>query len=367
MDTNQPSPVSFSCVSFSRHTHTHSHTQTHTPGGNDCERSRREKPTGRLPSAKQAAEKRAKRGCKTHLLLPPGHVCWLLGVKRIGDAPHDEDVKLQPEPLLPLLFLQPLLLFFAFAPQRRAGADGPGRRAATAALAPGVPASSREGSRGAVRGAAPAGHPQQVPPLFLEHLLGLFLAGGRVEHGARAERTFRRTQQKSTAAKLTRLKANQRLPFRTRRASTPDYFLRASQQCRRKRRAEFAKGVELGDSSGRVLSAAGPARRYFPGRPGGKLSSAQPRASARLRWETCGAHNKQHVERNANSASPLAVGAPATLRPARGRPSAGRSRRVCVLRLLTAFPLGRVVQGAKKVGRNGTTSSANEKILGVGR
>lgn len=115
-----------------------------------------------------------------HLLLPAGHVRGLLGVEGVRDAPRDEHVELQPEPLLPLLSLQALLLLPALAQHRRAGAGCPCR--------PGLPAPRVPGRlRQRARRAAARRH-QHVPPLLFQQLIGLLLAGGRVQHRARRAR-----------------------------------------------------------------------------------------------------------------------------------------------------------------------------------
>lgn len=117
-----------------------------------------------------------------HLLLPAGHVRGLLGVEGVRDAPRDEHVELQPEPLLPLLSLQALLLLPALAQHRRAGAGAgcPGR--------PGLPAPRVPGRRRQRARRAAARSHQHVPPLLFQQLIGLLLAGGRVQHRSRRAR-----------------------------------------------------------------------------------------------------------------------------------------------------------------------------------
>lgn len=100
----------------------------------------------------------------------------------MGDAPGDEDVELQPEPLLTLLSLQALLLLPALAQHRRAGA---GRPRPTGLPAPRLPGRRRQRAR---RATACRRQQQQVPPLLFQHLIGLLLAGGRVQHRARRAR-----------------------------------------------------------------------------------------------------------------------------------------------------------------------------------
>lgn len=66
---------------------------------------------GTRPSRVKPSNRCARSRAESHLLLPPGHVGGLLGIKRVGDAPQDEDVDLKFGPLLLLLLLLDSLPF----------------------------------------------------------------------------------------------------------------------------------------------------------------------------------------------------------------------------------------------------------------
>lgn len=117
----------------------------------------------------------------THLLLPPGHVSGLLGIKRVRDTSHHEDVELQADPPLMLLVQLPFGLLSSLAEHGGARAHGSGRAAAARAprsVPPPFPSRGRQHSLRA------AGRHQHIAALFFQPLVRLLFAGRRVQHGA---------------------------------------------------------------------------------------------------------------------------------------------------------------------------------------
>lgn len=139
----------------------------------------------RGPSAPRPGRGKSRRRAvppATHLLLPPGHVCGLLGVEGVRDASHHEDVELQADPPLLLLIQLPLGFVSPLADHR--GARAPGSVRATAARAPRrVPPPFP--SRGGQRSLRTAGRHRHLAALLLQPLVRLLFAGRRVQHGAR--------------------------------------------------------------------------------------------------------------------------------------------------------------------------------------
>lgn len=138
---------------------------------------------GALPARGRGESRRRAVLPATHLLLPPGHVCGLLGVEGVRDASHHEDVELQADPPLLLLVQLPLGLVSPLTDHR--GARAPGSDRATAARAPRrVPPPFP--SRGGQRSLRTAGRRRHLAALLFQPLVRLLFAGGRVQHGARA-------------------------------------------------------------------------------------------------------------------------------------------------------------------------------------
>lgn len=221
----------------------------------------------------------------THLLLPPGHVSGLLGVERVRDAPHHEDVELQADAPLLLLIQLPFGLISPLAEYRGARAHGSSRSAtatttgASRCVPPPFPSRGRRRSLGAAR------RHQYLAALLLQPLVRLLLAGRRVEHGAGWDAWARPAIPGGSSASAAvpagpreprtirggrRTKGKVARAFRTRRVRAPECLPRpgrgAGERSGGRREAELARG-----RSGRP----GTARPASGGQPA--CARAQPR------------------------------------------------------------------------------------------